>query len=311
MSGLSQKTRRLIDWVRSVLFYGHWMIGVVDQPIENAVHWTRLPPVRWIAPFDRKRYMADPFPWPGSTDTILCEICDAKSHVGHLAALKIGDGGLIDEMRIDLPARSHLSFPFLFRLDGVVFMMPESSASRKLEIFQWRENDGQWVPFVSLFLDKPAADATLFEKDGLLWISYTDVSDHPHDNLNLIYARTLAGPWVPHPKNPVRRGTQSSRNAGAVFTADGKLYRPSQDCSRLYGGSIRIMEITTCTPDDYAEREVNHIRPSAKAYTDGVHTLMPWGENKCLVDGMRLTFSPRLLAKKILRRMGLLRQSRM
>jgi hypothetical protein len=120
--------QRLARKLRSILFYEHWMIGIVDQPIRNALLWDKAPPVRWIEAFDRKRYLADPFPWPGSADTLLCETYRTDSRVGSLVVLKLKDGAIADEMPVSLPLDGHLSFPTVFMADGQLYLMPESSA---------------------------------------------------------------------------------------------------------------------------------------------------------------------------------------
>jgi len=291
-------------WVCRVVTYEHWMVGIIDEPIENALTWRALPPVRWMAPFDRQRYFADPFPWPGSPDTLLCEEYDNVSRLGRLVAVKLDANGIAVKIPVDLPVRGHLSFPFLFMDEGVVYLMPESSASKCLEIFRWDQQNGLWLSRAVVFDQRSVADATLFKKDGLFWISYTDITHNPHDNLHLLYATTLSGPWLRHPGNPVRRGLESSRNGGGVFKIDGRLYRPTQDCSHVYGGALRLMEITRWTTTAYEEKEVVRLPPSTRSYPDGVHTLVGWGD-KCLVDGMRVTFSLRLVWNKLKRRLGL------
>jgi hypothetical protein len=295
--------QRLNCWVRSVLFYENWVIGLIDQPITHAPTWTQTPPIRWITSFDKKRYLADPFPWPGSADTFLAESYATDTRIGSLVALKLGDGGITDEVPLNLPLPGHLSFPFLFQHDGQTFMMPESCAARRLEIFCWQPENNKWIPYTTIFTDKPVADAVLFLKDAYFWVFYTDVTHDPHDNLHLIYAPSLRGPWLAHPHNPVQRGRSQCRGAGNVFKAGGKLYRPAQDCSRVYGGALRLMEIVTCTPTSYEEIEVAHLVPTARDVPDGIHTLNAWGD-RCLVDGMRLTFSWTLVIYKVRKRLG-------
>jgi hypothetical protein len=303
MSSRDKLSRRLIRWIRSVLFYEYWMVGIVDQPISNALHWKEMPPVRWIAPFDRARYFADPFPWPGSADTLLCEEYDTKTRLGRISALKLDANGIAVEVLVDFPLKGHLSFPLLFMHAGIVYAMPESSASNRLEILRWKEETGIWISHAVIFENKGVADAALYDHDGLFWISYTDLSTGPHDNLHLIYAPSLEGPWLRHPGNPVRRGREASRNGGCVFEVGGRLYRPAQDCTQLYGGALQIMEITEWTTTAYQERPVTRIVPSAPTYPDGFHTLSAWGD-RCLVDGMRLTFSFSLVFDKFKKRLG-------
>jgi hypothetical protein len=293
-------------FVHSTFFYEHWMIGLVEQPIGNALRWSELPTVRWIAPFDKNRYLSDAFPWPGSNDTLMCENYDLVTHKGMLAAVKIDVNGIAVEMNLPFPLPGQLSFPFLFMRGGIVYVMPESSASGRLEIFRWQEHDGTWVSHSLVFKDKRVADAVLFEEDGLFWISYTDLESGSNDNLNLVYSSRLSGPWRLHRDNPVQQGREKSRNGGAVFEVEGRLYRPAQDCSEIDGGAIRIMEILACTPLEYKEREITRILPSSTAYPDGFHSLAEWGD-MCLVDGMRLVFSPRYLLGKMRKKLGLQR----
>ncbi|MDR3423837.1 MAG: hypothetical protein P4M13_01990 [Alphaproteobacteria bacterium] len=298
---LLRRARRL---TRSVLFYEHWMIGLVEQPIANALHWAEMPPVRWIAPFDKKRYLSCPFPWPGNYDTLMCENYDLAAQKGMLAAIKLDANGIAVEMNLDFPLPGRLSFPFLFMRDGIVYIMPESSACGRLEIFRWQEHDGAWAAHAVVFKSKPVANAVLFEEDGLFWIAYTDLESGCDDNLNLVYASRLSGPWTAHRANPVQSGREKSRNGGAVFKVGKRLYRPAQDCEERDGGALRMMEILVCTPMEYREREVTRIVPSSTTYPDGVHTLVAWGD-MCLVDGMRLTFSPKVLWGRVKTRLGL------
>ena len=64
-----------------------------------------------------------------------------------------------------------------------------------------------------------------------------------HDELHVYWAEDLLGPWFGHALNPVRIDARNSRPAGAVFEVDGRLMRPVQDCSAVYGGALRFMEI--------------------------------------------------------------------
>ncbi|MDR3448288.1 MAG: hypothetical protein P4M15_00795 [Alphaproteobacteria bacterium] len=296
----SSPLTRFRRWLRSVLFYEHWVVGFVDQPIAASLAWQEAPPVQWLTPFDRSCYFADPFPWPGRPDIVLCEVYDIGRQQGRIVALQVGAGRVVGIDPVDFPLAGHLSFPFTFAHEGEVFAMPESCAASRLDIFRWQ--DGKWRHHATVFDNKPVADSVLFRKDGLFWIFYTDVTHDPHDNVNLVYAESLTGPWKPHPANPVQIGRDRCRGAGNIFEAEGKLYRPAQDCSEVYGGALRIMEITTCTVDSYEEKEVTYMKPTSRRYPDGFHTVTAWGD-KCLVDGMRLTFAPSLLWSKIKKRL--------
>ena len=41
--------------------------------------------------------------------------------------------------------------------------------------------------------------------------------------LMLFFARSLVGPWVPHPLNPISQDVRTSRGAGSPFLDRGRL----------------------------------------------------------------------------------------
>ncbi|MDD4616419.1 MAG: hypothetical protein PHW76_04780 [Alphaproteobacteria bacterium] len=296
---------RLYDRLAEIACRESWMIGVIDEPITNAINWKKCPPVRWLSGRSSKRYLADPFAWPGSCDTVFCEEYDYKTKIGSIKRLKIKNDRIIFENAETFPLKGHLSFPFLFEREGTVYALPESSAARELALFKWEPISNEWVKIASPLEGAATADSILFEHGGLFWIAYTEVSDvHPaHDNLNLLYSTTFEGPWQPHKANPVIRGSSCSRCGGTPFYIDGVLYRPAQDCSRCYGGALRLMRVLECSPESYREEEASFLSPTDFQNPDGLHTLSAWGD-RCLVDGKRHVFSPMEVLRKLSRRIA-------
>lgn len=278
------------------------MIGIVDQPIANALDWTVCPPVRWLSSRFKVRYLADPFPWPGRSDIILCENYDFATSVGSIHRLGIKNGRIISEAEQNFSFSCHLSFPFLFMHEGEVYAMPESAAAQELSIFCWKETEQRWKKIATPLSGVAAADSVIFEEGGYFWIAYTDANLGAWDNLNLIYASSLTGSWRPHAANPVIRGLQHSRCGGTPFRKDGKLYRPAQDCTKRYGGALRIMRITECSIESFREEEATQIQPAHGKNPHGFHHLSAWGD-KCLVDGKRMMFSPTMVLDKAMRRL--------
>lgn len=176
--------------------------------------------------------------------------------------------------------------------------MPESNAARTLKIFR-RRPDGEWEDFANPLSGIAATDSVLFRHEKYFWIAYTDGDIGKRDNLNLLYASSLKGPWNSHANNPVRLDPRNSRSGGTPFTHQGQLYRPAQNCSATYGGSIQIMRVTECTPTTYCEEKAACIKPAPGMNPDGLHTLSALDKNRCLVDGKRMVFLPRVLAERI------------
>jgi len=292
--------QRICRRLCSIMLHENWMTGVVDAPIEQSLTWTSCPGVRWLGSRSRKRYLADPFAWPGRPDVILCEEYDFATRKGSLRQLTMKEEAIALEEKLPMPLPGHLSFPFLFAHEGEVYCLPESGEAGCLAILRWE--NGVFVPFSTPLGAVAAADSVLFVRQGCFWIGYTDTALGTSDNLNLCFAASLAGPWRLHPENPVRRGAHCSRNGGTPFHVDGTLYRPAQDCSRTYGGAVRIMRVTECTPERYREEEANLIAPEHGGLNPhGFHTLSVYGD-KCLVDGKRMCFSLTRVLEKLWRR---------
>ena len=277
------------------------MVGIIDQPIENSLAWKSCPPIRWLGQRSKIRYLADPFPWPEKKNVILCESYNFDLQKGAIKRIEIKNDEPVSEEEEPIPLPGHISFPFVFMHEGKIYILPETSASRTLLLLQWAPDKKEWKKHAVVLENVGAADSILFKHNGLFWIAYTDIDIGFHDNLNLLYASSLEGPWSKHVNNPVIKGLEGSRCGGTPFCIGNKIYRPAQDCSERYGKSLRIMEIVECSPTAYKEKEAAIILPNDTNNPDGIHTLSAWGD-KCLVDGKRLMFSPKQVLKKIRRR---------
>ena len=114
--------------------------------------------------------------------------------------------------------------------------------------------------------------------------------DNPHTILRAWYAKDLFGPWMPHALNPIKMDVRSSRPAGTPFVYEGKLYRPTQDCSETYGGMITICHVKRLSPTEFEEEEISKIKPYQDSpYPDGLHTISSIG-NMTIIDGKRMVF---------------------
>jgi len=72
--------------------------------------------------------------------------------------------------------------------------------------------------------------------------------------------------------NPVVTDVRTSRPAGKLFLNEGKLYRPSQDCSGRYGNSFDINYIHTFSESEYVEENVKKVKPEWGENLMGTHT---------------------------------------
>jgi hypothetical protein len=200
-----------------------------------------------------------------------------------------------------------MSYPFLFRHEGEIYCVPETSEAREVALYQAERFPYRWTRVCTLLADVAALDPTLFQWEGRWWLMCTHGDSRPQETLFIYYSHSLRGPWAAHRRNPVVIDIRSARPAGTPFLHRGALYRPAQDCSGRYGGSITVTRVLELSPASFRQEIVRTVRPDLHGpYRHGMHTLSAAGDIT-LVDGCRLIFSRRAFTHQLqsLARMGL------
>jgi hypothetical protein len=274
----------------------HWNIGVVDAPITKFLDPKFSPHVHWLPSQPSRGYFADPFHCPETgannpkpTTSVMVEEYDyagAKGSISWLSLIKEQGSLRIDDRGSAIALPMHLSYPYIFRYDGVVYCVPECWQSHGISLYRAVDPPRVWQKLATLVDAFDGVDPTLFQHEGRWWLLCSSRHQGSLHNLFIWYADTLLGPWRPHDGNPVKNDVRSSRPAGTPFAHEGHLYRPTQDCSRTYGGRVLLNRINKLTPEEFAEESVREICPIAP-YSDGVHTLSSCGE-MTLIDGKRV-----------------------
>jgi hypothetical protein len=194
---------------------------------------------------------------------------------GHIAAIELyADGSEGNPVNV-LQRDYHLSYPFLFRFQGQLYMIPESAESHQVEIYRCANFPDQWLSVATILQGVRAYDPTLVFHDDLWWMFVTIQHDgnSANDELHLYYSSNPLGDWVPHPQNPVQLDVRAARPAGALFRENNTLFRPAQDCSLRYGWAISIQEIKRMTTTEYEEITVQRIEPQWAGQARATHTV--------------------------------------
>jgi hypothetical protein len=200
------------------------------------------------------------------------------THRGHIACLELDDQLKIKSKTIVLKRPYHLSYPFLFNYDGQLYMMPETKSNHAIELYRCVQFPDQWEYAKPLMQNVDAVDATLFHKDDLWWlfVNIQEKGGSSWDTLHLFYSDSpLSDHWTPHPRNPIVKDVHTARPAGYILNINGKLIRPSQDCSVRYGYATNFNHITVLTKSDYAEKREQTFTPPMDENILGTHT---WNE---------------------------------
>jgi hypothetical protein len=205
---------------------------------------------------------ADPFlfEWVGDSYIFFEEI-RSETGVGVISCAKLV-GAELKEPQVVLDTGYHLSYPFVFSYENEVYMIPESSANRTIDLYRAHQFPNEWVLENTIMQNITAVDTTMFYHDNIYWI-FTTIAPKGGDTyseLHLFYANSPFGPWVPHKKNPVVSDIRRARSAGSLFfNHAGILIRPGQDCSVRYGYGITLNAIDTLTNEEYKEYEIGYI----------------------------------------------------
>ena len=222
-------------------------------------------------------YYADPFLIKHNKLTYcFAEDYDHVTCKGAIRAFQIEGKGYID-LGLVLEEPFHISYPNVFEVDGGLYMLPETSANRTIQLYKCQDFPMVWQQHKILMKDISAADTNIFYHDGRWWmftnIDTANIGDHQSE-LHIFYADQFDSEfWTPHPKNPVVTSSLQARNAG--FTSSDKAcYRVFQKQDfNFYGRSIGIAKINLLDLNQYEEEVVTSIKANFIENIQGTHHL--------------------------------------
>ncbi|WP_419213953.1 hypothetical protein ACNR9Q_07320 [Maribacter sp. X9] len=200
---------------------------------------------------------------------------------------KISCGILTDTELTDivdvLDFKYHLSFPFLFEENGEIFLMPESSENKKLQIYRAVDFPLRWELYSTAFEGELVADAFIHvdtDKQKWLFLNKQASATAPMNSELFIYQidSLKFNSVIPHRQNPVIIDAKVARNGGSIFKHDGDFYRPSQrNIDGIYGRALNINKIEKLTISEYVENTVKIIAPTFDKKLMGLHHLHQCG----------------------------------
>jgi hypothetical protein len=266
--------------IKSRIFYEQWFLAFKKLQ-DKQVDFTIIKP-----PADR--FYADPFIIKKNNRTfIFFEEYIYSKGKGDISVLEINPETNESSKPITVLDKSyHLSYPFLYECGNEVYMIPETSGNRTIELYRSVKFPYNWELVKVLIEDINAVDATIIHYHNKFWM-FTNVfveGSSSLDELNIFYSDHMLGEWKPHPMNPVVSNAAFARPAGRIFLKDGKLIRPSQDCSFSYGYSVKFNEILELTEETYSENLLSEMEPKWLKGNKGTHTYN-FNEDYEVIDG--------------------------
>jgi hypothetical protein len=231
-----------------------------------------------VLPNKKGHYYGDPFPLRrNGTDFIFVEDFDYATGYACISVATVGQQ--VTMPRAVLDTGYHLSYPFVFEYQDQIWMIPESGDIGDIRLYRAVKFPDEWECFGTLLHNVQGYDATVLHVDQRFWLFICERmwNSTGWDAFSLFHSdRLLDAKWVPHGGgNPVVFDARYSRSAGAIFSHQGRLIRPVQDCSRFYGGAVNLCEIDRLSPDEFRQHVIGTIQcapaPDAPPYR-GCHT---------------------------------------
>jgi hypothetical protein len=252
----------------------HWQLAIRCGAQLDAGPGARAADLRGfrLVESPRGRFYADPFLFEHAGRTwLFFEDYEYAADRGRISCAEVHNG----ELGTAMPALEqpyHLSYPCIFRVGDEIYMVPESVAHGTVDLYRCTRFPGQWQLEKEL-LREPAVDTTVWARDGLYWFFVTlQEARGGGTQLWLFYAPDVTAGWSSHPANPVSTDVRNSRGAGAIFQRNGRLFRPSQDCSRHYGFSFTLNEIIVWDRERYEEKPCVTATPNWAPALVATHT---------------------------------------
>ena len=229
----------------------------------------------WL-PEDHSCFRADPFLFAEAERLwLFYESFDYAAGKGVIARSTVAADDSVQpgETRVVLEEAFHLSYPLVLRYRDVIYMLPETSAAARVQLYRADPFPDRWVPDAVLIEGCRLADATPVLHEGRWWLFATANEDggSSWDQLHLFHAPDLLGPWTPHAGNPVLIDAGAARPAGLMWHEDGALMRPAQDCRAGYGDGVVVCRIDRLDEGGYRQSVVRRVAPPPGA--TGLHTL--------------------------------------
>jgi hypothetical protein len=303
--------------MRSFMTSETWAVGIVKAPIHMFLDPTFVPTIQWVGTCGPLDFLADGFGIvDGDSRFILAERfsyrgSSAKATLngrrrvrtgrGHITSIAIDEDGRAIREIPAVDTGQHMSYPCTIH-DGRSWYLVAEEASRNTVNLYRRGCDGNWE-HVKELLPHAVIDPTVFNY-GDRWWMFGTTPENPCSELRIWFADQLKGDWQPHAGNPVRSDARNTRPGGTPFVVGGSLYRPSQNNTRTYGGSVMINQVDVLTSHVFEEHPVREILPPpASPFQDGLHTLSAFGD-WTLIDAKRHVVLTRVVIKNLLRRLA-------
>ena len=156
----------------------------------------------------------------------------------------------------------HLSFPYVFKANNDIYMIPESSKNLDIRLYKCVNFPLDWKLEKVLINKIDAADSLVIYKDTKWWMLTNEdplfLGNHNYQ-MNIYYSNELVSDnWQPHKDNPIIMNSEKGRNGGILFNNQ-DVFRVSQQFGfyKKYGENFSIHKIENLNENNYSEKTIS------------------------------------------------------
>ena len=200
---------------------------------------------------------------------------------GCIAMIKTKDLKTWTKPQIVLQQPFHLSFPYVFKDNGTVYMIPESQESDSIRLYKANDNLTTFT-YVRTLLQQERKegihynynDSHIYYQEGKYYLFTSYQKNWMYYQELYMTDDLLKGSFKLHPSSPICVSNEYGRNGGSLIQYGDKLLRVTQDCHENYGDNISLMEITHMDEQNYQEQLfMRNVFPQNTIFIDGGHQL--------------------------------------
>lgn len=279
-----------------------WNIGFVNKSVTDILsdESTEIQ-VHWVKHKYNDRFFADPFILSVNKDIIkvIVEEYFYNRKKGIITLLYVNAHNYeIEKRKVLLDCPWHQSYPFIARVDGKTFVIPEAANSGKAIAYKYNEIE-ECLEQYKTIINEPILDGTYLQIDNSWYLFATKLGLGKNRDLFIYKADDLFGKYTSTSQSGcVLSDLEGARPAGYVVKIRKNYYRVVQVCSKTYGEYIKVYKIINLD-GSYKQIFVKDIRPKPSKFSYQFHTVNGL-DGITVFDGASRTFRPFFRIKSFL-----------
>jgi len=178
-------------------------------------------------------------------------------------------------MKDVLEKNYHLSYPYIFKHNDNIYLIPESYQAKKMQIYKSINFPTKWKLIENHFKNEKVCDPTFFKHKKSTWFFINKTNENLDDLNKKLFLYKISNDFskiTPQKKNPIKINSYGGRNAGSIIKFKKKIIRPGQiQKKNNYGYGLVFFEIKKLNLNEYKEKKISSITPKLFGKNRGIH----------------------------------------